>query len=61
MIELVIQYLIIVDLIVIITGITRIISISKIKKITAIIKKWIEKDIRVYDIGLNPHSNGVDF
>lgn len=38
-----------------------IISMSKIKKITAIMKKWIENGIRLYDIGLKPHSNGVDF
>lgn len=34
---------------------------SKIKKITAIRKKWMEKGKRLYVIGLNPHSNGVDF
>lgn len=34
------------DLIVIIIGITITISISKIKKIIAIMKKWIEKGIR---------------
>lgn len=38
-----------------------IISMSKIKKITAIRKKWIENGKRLNDIGLNPHSNGVDF
>lgn len=38
-----------------------IISISKIKKITAIKKKWIENGNRFIDIGLNPHSNGDDF
>lgn len=37
------------------------ISMSKIKKITAIKKKCNENDTRVYDIGLNPHSNGVHF
>ena len=40
---------------------TRIISMSKIKKITAIMKKWIEKGSRGYVIGLKPHSNGVAF
>ena len=44
-----------------IIGIIKMISISKIKKITAIRKKWIEKGVRGYDTGLNPHSNGVDF
>lgn len=38
-----------------------IISISKIKKITAIKKKWIENGKRLLDIGLNPHSNGFLF
>lgn len=38
-----------------------IISISKIKNNTAIRKKWIENGSRLYLIGLNPHSNGVDF
>lgn len=48
-------------LIVRIIGIIITISISKIKKITAIMKKWIENGNRVYDMGLNPHSNGVAF
>lgn len=34
---------------------------SKIKKITAIRKKWIEKGNRLDVIELNPHSNGLDF
>lgn len=38
-----------------------IISISKIKKMTAIKKKWIEKGNRLEFIELNPHSKGVDF
>lgn len=38
-----------------------IISISKIKKITAIKKKWIENGSRFNAIALKPHSNGVDF
>jgi len=58
---LIIQYLIIVVFTETIIGITIIISMSKIRKITAIIKKWIENGIRVYDIGLNPHSKGVAF
>lgn len=44
-----------------IIGNTIIISMSKIRKITAIRKKWIEKGNRLFDIGLKPHSNGVDF
>lgn len=36
-----------------------IISISNTKKITAIKKKWIENGVRLSDIELNPHSNGV--
>lgn len=42
-------------------GIIIIISISKIKKITAIKKKWIENGNRLFDIGLKPHSKGLDF
>lgn len=34
------------------------ISMSNIKKIIAIIKKWIENDIREDEKFLNPHSNG---
>lgn len=33
------------------------ISISKIKKIIASKKKWIENGNRFFDIELNPHSN----
>lgn len=45
------------DLIVIIIGKIIIISISKIRNKTLMIKKWIENGIRENDIGLNPHSN----
>lgn len=55
------QYFIIVYFIVIIDGKIIMISISKIKKIIAIMKKWIENGIRFFDIGLNPHSNGDIF
>lgn len=37
------------------------ISISKIKKINLIKKKWILKGIRLNDIGSNPHSKGEFF
>jgi len=42
-------------------GIRRVISISKIKKIKLIIKKWILKGVWLLDIGSKPHSNGDDF
>lgn len=45
----------------IINGINRIISTSKIKKITAKRKNRIEKGERVYHVGSNPHSNGEFF
>lgn len=38
-----------------------VISISKIKKINLIIKKWILKGIWPLEIGSNPHSKGDDF
>lgn len=44
-----------------ISGIRRVISISKIKKMSLIIKNWTLKGIRLEDIGSNPHSNGEDF
>lgn len=44
-----------------IRGISRTISISKIKKISLIRKNWILKGIRFRDSGSNPHSNGEDF
>lgn len=37
------------------------ISISKIKKISLIIKKWILNGIWPLEIGSNPHSKGEDF
>lgn len=43
---------------IIIIGSKIVISTSKIKKITAIKKKWRENGIRGYDFGSNPHSNG---
>lgn len=39
-------------------GNNKVISTSKIKKITAIRKNWSEKGIRAEDFGSNPHSNG---
>lgn len=41
-----------------IKGINRVISTSKIKKITAIKKNCNENGIRAEDLGSNPHSNG---
>jgi len=46
---------------VIIRGNNKVISTSKIKKITAIKKKWIEKGKRAEDFGSNPHSKGEFF
>lgn len=48
-------------LIIEIIGNRRAISTSKIKKITAIRKNWIEKGIREDLIGSNPHSKGLLF
>ena len=42
----------------IIIGNSKVISTSKIKKITAIKKKWREKGSRAEDLGSNPHSKG---
>lgn len=42
-------------------GRIKIISISKIKKIIAIIKNFKENDIREIENGSNPHSNGDNF
>lgn len=39
-------------------GRSRVISTSKIRKITAIKKNCREKGIRAEDLGSNPHSNG---
>lgn len=44
-----------------ISGISKVISISKIKKISLTIKNWILKGIRFRDKGSNPHSNGEVF
>lgn len=44
--------------IVITSGNRRVISTSKIKKITAIRKNWREKGIRAVDLGSKPHSKG---
>lgn len=44
-----------------IIGINIVISISKIKKINLIIKKWILKGGCEEDSGSNPHSNGDIF
>jgi len=48
-------------LIVKIKGINRVISTSKIKKITAIKKNCKEKGKRAALLGSNPHSNGEAF
>lgn len=45
----------------IISGINKVISISKIRKIRLIIKNWILKGVRFKDRGSNPHSKGEDF
>lgn len=42
-------------------GIRRVISISKIRKINLIKKKWILKGMWFMDIGSKPHSNGEIF
>lgn len=44
-----------------IIGINKAISTSKIRKITAIKKNWIENGIRADLLGSNPHSNGEAF
>lgn len=41
-------------------GNSSVISTSKIKKITAIMKKFNENGIRAEFLGSNPHSNGED-
>lgn len=42
-------------------GISKVISTSKIKKITVIMKKCMENGIRALFLGSNPHSKGEDF
>lgn len=42
-------------------GIRRTISMSKTRKITARRKNRVEKGIRAFLLGSNPHSNGEDF
>lgn len=44
-----------------ITGMRRVISISKIKKIIVMRKNWILNGRRLKDRGSNPHSKGEDF
>lgn len=44
-----------------INGINNVISTSKIKKITAIKKNWIENGSRLDLLGSNPHSKGLLF
>lgn len=44
-----------------IKGISKVISMSKIKKINLIIKNWILKGTRFKDRGSKPHSKGEDF
>lgn len=55
------QYIIFVLFIVIIIGNIIVISTSKIKKMTAIKKNWIENGVRGDLFGSNPHSNGLIF
>lgn len=54
----VVKFVMLVIFIVIIRGNSRVISTSKIRKITAIRKNWRENGIRADDFGSNPHSNG---
>ena len=42
-------------------GMSRAISISKIRKMTARMKNRRENGIRAEEDGSNPHSNGVNF
>lgn len=42
-------------------GIIIVISTSNIRNIKVIEKNWIENDIRDWDRGSNPHSNGDNF
>lgn len=44
-----------------IKGISKVISISKIKKINVIRKNWILKGWRFKEAGSKPHSKGDDF
>lgn len=44
-----------------INGIKSVISISKIKKINLIIKKWVLNGNRFLEIGSKPHSKGDVF
>lgn len=44
-----------------IKGISKLISMSKIKNIKLIKKKWILKGMRLLFIGSNPHSKGEIF
>jgi hypothetical protein len=53
-----VQGIIMVEEIVIAAGRSNTISTSKIRKITAMRKKRIEKGVRGDDLGSNPHSNG---
>jgi len=47
--------------VIVIKGIKRIISVSKIKKMILIRKNWILNGNRLWDKGSNPHSNGDIF
>lgn len=44
-----------------ISGISKVISMSKIRNIKLIKKKWILSGIRLLFKGSNPHSKGEDF
>jgi hypothetical protein len=55
------QYIIFVLFSVITIGNIIVISTSKIRKITAIRKNWIENGVRGDLFGSNPHSNGLIF
>lgn len=48
-------------LVVKIRGIKSVISMSKIRKMSLIIKKWILNGRRFWEIGSNPHSKGEIF
>lgn len=47
--------------VIMISGINKVISMSKIRNIILIKKNWILKGGRVRERGSNPHSNGEDF
>lgn len=56
-----VKFMILEKLIILIIGINKTISTSKIKKIIAIRKNWRENGIRALFLGSNPHSKGEFF